>query len=129
FVAWAGRVEAPALDLTLFRDTNYRFANLATFVFSIAFTAMFFGFFFFMTRVWSYTLPRAGLAVTPGPLMVIPVAIAAGRRAAKIGHRPLLVAGGGLYAVPFLWVFFVGGAHPRRCFTSSVGVRLVACLG
>src|SRR5215467_2593256 len=52
FVAWAQRVAAPALDLTLFRDTNYRFANIATFVFSIAFTAMFFGFFFFMTRVW-----------------------------------------------------------------------------
>src|SRR5262249_31720175 len=39
FVSWARKIEAPALDLTLFRDTNYRCANIATFVFSIAFTA------------------------------------------------------------------------------------------
>ena len=113
FLVWAGRVEAPALDLTLFRDTNYRFANLATFVFSIAFTAMFFGFFFFMTRVWGYTLPQAGLAVTPGPLVVIPVAIAAGRRAARIGHRPMLVAGGIIYALGFVWFSVMAGPTPN----------------
>ena len=113
FVVWARRVEAPALDLTLFRDTNYRFANLATFVFSIAFTAMFFGFFFFMTRVWDYTLPKAGLAVTPGPLIVIPAAITAGRRAARIGHRPLLVAGGVIYALGFVWFALMAGPTPN----------------
>src|SRR5262249_17298446 len=72
---------------------------LDTTVFSVTFTAMFFGFFFFMTRVWGYALPKAGLAVTPGPLMVIPVAIIAGRRAARIGHRPLLVMGAIIYAL------------------------------
>jgi EmrB/QacA subfamily drug resistance transporter len=113
FVVWARRVDAPALDLTLFRDTNYRFANIATFVFSIAFTAMFFGFFFFMTRVWDYTLPKAGLAVTPGPLIVIPAALAAGRRAARIGHRPLLVAGGLIYALGFAWFAVMAGPTPN----------------
>lgn len=112
FVVWASRVDAPALDLTLFRDTNYRFANIATFVFSVTFTAMFFGFFFFMTRVWGYALPRAGLAVTPGPLMVIPVAILAGRRAARIGHRPLLVLGGVVYALGAAWIYSTAGPTP-----------------
>jgi EmrB/QacA subfamily drug resistance transporter len=113
FVVWAGRVEAPALDLTLFRDRNYRFANVATLVFSVTFTAMFFGFFFFMTRVWGYTLPQAGLAVTPGPLMVIPVAIIAGRRAARIGHRPLLVMGGVIYALGASWIDMMAGPTPN----------------
>jgi EmrB/QacA subfamily drug resistance transporter len=103
FVAWAARVKSPALDLTLFRDANFRFANIATFVFSVTFTAMFFGFFFFLTRVWGYSLPIAGLAVTPGPLMVIPVAVLAGRRAERLGHRALLVGGGIIFAVGAAW--------------------------
>jgi Na+/melibiose symporter-like transporter len=109
FVLWASRVDAPALDLTLFRDRNYRFANVATLVFSVTFTAMFFGFFFFMTRVWDYTLPKAGLAMTPGPLMVIPVAIVAGRLAARIGHRPLLIMGGIIYALGAAWISIMAG--------------------
>jgi len=43
---------------------------------------MFLGF-FFMTGVWHYTLPQAGLAVTPGPLLVMPTAIVTGRLAAR----------------------------------------------
>src|SRR5262249_13725585 len=113
FVAWASRAEAPALDLTLFRDRNYRFANVATFVFSVTFTAMFFGFFFFMTRVCGYALPMAGLALTHGRLMVIAVAILAGRRAARIGHRPLLVMGGIIYALGACWIYLMAGPTPN----------------
>jgi EmrB/QacA subfamily drug resistance transporter len=113
FVAWAGRVEMPALDLSLFRDTNYRFANIATFVFSVTFAAMFFGSFFFLTRVWGYSLPTAGLAVTPGPLMVIPVAVFAGRFAARMGHRPLLTTGGILFALGAAWFYLTIGPTPN----------------
>src|SRR5262245_16432868 len=81
---------------------------LDTTVFSVTFTAMFFGF-FFMTRVWGYALPKPGLAVTPGPLMVIPVAIIAGRRAARIGHRPPLVMGGIIYALGAAWIHAMAG--------------------
>jgi hypothetical protein len=72
-------------------------------VFSVTFAAMFFGSFFFLTRVWGYSLPIAGLAVTPGPLIVIPVAVFAGRFAARMGHRPLLIAGGILFALGGAW--------------------------
>jgi EmrB/QacA subfamily drug resistance transporter len=112
FVAWAGRVEMPALDLSLFRDANYRFANIATFVFSVTFAAMFFGSFFFLTRVWNYSLPTAGLAVTPGPLMVIPAAVFAGRFAARMGHRPLLTTGGILFALGAAWFYLTIGPTP-----------------
>ena len=98
FIVRSSRVAAPALDVTLFRDPNYRYANLATFVFGIAFTALFFGFIFFLTRVWGYSIFQAGLAVTPGPLMVIPVAIVGGRIADRQGHRVLLVPGGLIFA-------------------------------
>jgi MFS family permease len=80
FVGWARRTPHPAVDLSLFADRTYRYVNLATLTFGTAFAMMFFGFFFFMRQVWHYQLPRAGLAVTPGPLLVVPVAtIATGR--------------------------------------------------
>ncbi|MFL5310321.1 MAG: MFS transporter [Myxococcales bacterium] len=99
FLLRSRSASSPAVDLSLFADRNYRLANLATFVFAIAFTAMFFTFVFFLTLRWRYSLLQAGLAITPGPLTVIPVAILAGRIADRHGHRALLVAGGLVFAL------------------------------
>ena len=93
-------------------STSYRYANLATLSFGIAFAMMFFAFFFYMMGVWHYSLPKAGLAVTPGPLLVMPTAIVTGRLAARMGHRPFLVGGALLYAVAGLWFLLVPGAEP-----------------
>ncbi len=112
FVLWARVHSAPLVDLALFRHRTYRYANAATLVFGTAFAMMFLGFFFFMTGVWHYTLPQAGLAVTPGPLMVMPTAIVTGRLAARLGHRPFLVGGALLYMCSSLWFFSVPGAQP-----------------
>ena len=100
------------MDLALFQHRSYRYANLATLSFGIAFAMMFFAFFFYMMGVWHYSLPKAGLAVTPGPLLVMPTAIVTGRLAARMGHRPFLVGGALLYAVAGLWFLLVPGAEP-----------------
>lgn len=112
FVIWARVASAPLVDLRLFEHRTYAFVNLATLAFGIAFSMMFFAFFFYMTEVWHYSLPRAGLAITPGPLLVIPFAIVTGRLAARHGHRPFLVGGGLLYACSGAWFLFVPGAEP-----------------
>ncbi len=135
FVGWARHTPHPALDLSLFADPTYRFVNLATLSFGIAFTMMFFAMFFFLMKVWHYSLPQAGLAVSPGPLLVVPVAMVAGRIAARVGHRPLLVAGSLLYACGGLWLFsraspapdFLGVWLPGLCMTGvAVGLVLPA---
>jgi EmrB/QacA subfamily drug resistance transporter len=112
FVAWARWHTAPLLDLSLFAHVTYRCANAATLVFGTAFSMMFLGFFFFMTGVWHYTLPQAGLAVTPGPLLVMPTAIITGRLAGRLGHRPFLIGGSLLYACSGLWMLLVPGTQP-----------------
>lgn len=112
FVIWARVAPAPLVDLRLFRHRTYTYVNLATLVFGIAFSMMFFAFFFYMTEVWNYTLTQAGLAITPGPLLVIPFAILSGRLAGRLGHRPFLVGGGLLYACSGLWFLLVPGAQP-----------------
>lgn len=113
FVPWARRHPAPALDLSLFANRTYTAVNVATVLFAAAFSMMFFGFFFFMTGIWHYSLPMAGLAMTPGPLMVVPVAMLAGRVAARTGHRPMLVLGCVLLACGGWWQGHVPTAEPR----------------
>jgi EmrB/QacA subfamily drug resistance transporter len=132
FVLWARRARDPLVDLRLFRHRTYTFVNLATFSFGIAFAIMFFGFFFYMTEVWHYSLPRAGLAITPGPLLVVATAIVSGRIAARTGHRPFLVGGALLYAASGAWFLFVPGTTPEYLtqwlpgvVMSGLGVGLV----
>ncbi|MDP3650693.1 MAG: DHA2 family efflux MFS transporter permease subunit [Rhodoferax sp.] len=132
FVQWARVAPAPLVDLRLFQHRTYTFVNLATLAFGIAFSMMFFAFFFYMTEVWHYTLPQAGLAITPGPLLVIPFAILSGRLATRLGHRPFLVGGGLIYACSGLWFLLVPGAQPAYLahwlpglILAGIGVGLV----
>jgi EmrB/QacA subfamily drug resistance transporter len=90
--------QSPALDLTLFRDHNFRMANLATLTFGIAFAAMFIGLVLFLTLAWRYSTLEAGLLIWPGPLTAAIVAAPAGRMADRIGHRRIIAAGGVIYA-------------------------------
>jgi EmrB/QacA subfamily drug resistance transporter len=112
FVVWAKNVREPLVDLGLFRHRTYSAVNAATLSFGIAFAMMFFTFFFYMGHVWHYSQARAGLAIVPGPLMVIPVAILTGRLAGRYGHRPFLVGGTLLYAAGGLWFMLVPGNAP-----------------
>lgn len=112
FVIWANWARDPLVDLKLFRNPTYSAVNVATLTFGIAFAMMFFAFFFYMTRIWHFDQIHAGLAIVPGPLTVIPVAIATGRLAGRFGHRPFLVGGALLYACTGLWYYLVPGIEP-----------------
>ena len=132
FIAWAYITPAPMLDLGLFRHKTYSFVNLATLTFGIAFSMMFFAFFLYMTNIWHYSLPLAGVAITPGPLLVMPTAILTGRLAARHGHRPFLVLGALVYAASGLWFLLVPGTEPAYLqhwlpglLLSGIGVGMV----
>jgi EmrB/QacA subfamily drug resistance transporter len=133
FVWRSLRVSSPALDLTLFSDANYRFANLATFLFSVAFFAMFLGNVLFLTQIWHYSTLRAGLAILPAPLTVIPVAILGGRIASRYGHRVLVVPGGILFGLAGSSLWLRAGSTPNYLavwFPSSllIGLGIGLCL-
>ena len=103
FILRSATYHSPALDLTLFRNRNFRMANLATASFGIAFAAMFLGTVLFLTNVWQYSILQAGLLIAPGPFIAGVVAGPAGRAADRIGHRPMLVAGGLIFAAANVW--------------------------
>jgi len=89
----AGHHPAPAVDLQLFRAAGVALANAATFFYAIAFFATLLGNILFLTSVWGYSTLQAGLAFTPGPLVVAALSARMGRLATRIGFRPVLVTG------------------------------------
>jgi EmrB/QacA subfamily drug resistance transporter len=94
---------APVLDLTLFSARSFSVANAATLLYAMGFFAMLLGNILFLTSVWHYSILRAGLAVTPGPLVVAAVSGPAGRVASRVGFRPVLLAGTTCFAGGLLW--------------------------
>jgi MFS family permease len=91
--------DAPAIDLDVFRSRTVALANAGTLVYALGFFAMLLGNVLFLTRVWDYSTLRAGLAITPGPLVVAALSSTTGRLAAKYGYKPVLVTGSLLFAL------------------------------
>lgn len=103
FLGHQARTAAPTIDLSLFSIRNFLWGNLATIPFGTAFTAMFLSSILFLTEVWQWSILKAGLGVAPGPAMVAALAPLMGRLAARVGQRPLLLAGGVIYALGAVW--------------------------
>jgi EmrB/QacA subfamily drug resistance transporter len=90
---------APAIELQVFESRTVALANAATLAYAIGFFAMLLANVLFLTTVWHYSTLRAGLAITPGPLVVAALSSTTGRLASRIGYRPVLVAGGLTFAL------------------------------
>ncbi|HEY5025591.1 MAG TPA: DHA2 family efflux MFS transporter permease subunit [Acidimicrobiales bacterium] len=103
---------APVLDLTLFSARSFSVANAATLLYAMGFFAMLLGNILFLTSVWHYTILRAGLAVTPGPLVVAAVSGPAGRIAARVGFRRVLLTGTACFTGGLVWYATRIGLHP-----------------
>jgi EmrB/QacA subfamily drug resistance transporter len=93
FVARCGRHPEPVLDLQLFKSRSFSFANTAMVLYAMGFFAMLLGNILFLQAVWHYSVLKAGLAVTPGPLVVATVASFAGSVANRVGFRRVLLVG------------------------------------
>jgi EmrB/QacA subfamily drug resistance transporter len=112
FVYRSGHHPQPVIDLTLFSDRSFAAANAATFVYAAGFFAILLGNILFLTGVWHYSIMDAGLAVTPGPLVVAAVAGPAGKLATRIGFRPVIMAGAAFMAGGLAWYVLRVGATP-----------------
>ena len=103
FLYRSARHAEPVLDLTLFRARSFSVANTAAFLYAMGFFAMLLGNILFLTSVWHYSILRAGLSVTPGPLVVAVVSGPAGRLAARFGFRRVLMSGFVVFTLGVLW--------------------------
>jgi EmrB/QacA subfamily drug resistance transporter len=112
FIYRSSRHPQPVLDLALFSSRSFSVANAATFLYAMGFFAMLLGNILFLTGVWKYSILRAGLAVTPGPLVVAVVSGLAGRVAARFGFRVVLLTGTVAFAAGLVWYATRVGVQP-----------------
>jgi MFS family permease len=68
FVARSARHPAPVIELGLLRVRSFAVANAGVFLFALGFYAVLLANILFLTGVWGWSVLRAGIAVTPGPL-------------------------------------------------------------
>jgi EmrB/QacA subfamily drug resistance transporter len=106
------RHPVPAIDLDVFRSRTVALANAGTMTYAIGFFAMLLGNVLFLTSVWGYSTLRAGLAITPGPLVVAALSSTSGRLATRYGYRPVLVTGSLLFALGELLIILRVGTTP-----------------
>jgi Major Facilitator Superfamily len=80
------RHHSPVIELGLLRSRSFSGAFAASILYYAAFGAFVLNSVEFLTGVWHYSAVRAGLAIGPGPLMVLPFArVAAPWLAARLG--------------------------------------------
>ncbi len=80
------RHHSPVIELGLLRSRTFSGAFAASILYYAAFGAFVLNTVEFLTGEWHYSAVRAGLAIAPGPLMVLPFArMVAPRLAARLG--------------------------------------------
>ncbi|WP_007519611.1 MULTISPECIES: MFS transporter [Pseudofrankia] len=133
FVARSARHPAPVVELSVLRSPGFSPAIGALFLFSVAFAAMLLSLVTYMDSAWGWSALKIGLAVTPGPAMVPPVALLlAGRLVARFGLGRVAGTGALIYAVGAAWwalrvglhTHYAAGILPGMLLT-GVGVGLV----
>jgi len=76
---------SPVIELGLLRSRTFSGAFAASVLYYAAFGAFVLSAVEFLTGVWRYSAVEAGLAIAPGPLMVLPFARLAAPLAARLG--------------------------------------------
>lgn len=117
FIAHAASSARPLVELPLFRVRSFAVATAGAFVFSLSFFALLLSNALFLTGIWHYSTLRAGIALTPGPLMATTFSPIAGRLADRFGQRVVAVPGGLAFALGTLLFATHIGAAPNYAGT------------
>jgi EmrB/QacA subfamily drug resistance transporter len=107
----------PVIELPLLRVRSFALANLATLVFFMGFGVMLLAGVLLLTEVWGWSELRAGIALSPGPLMAAIFAAPSGRLGARIGQRPVATLGGLVFAAGFALMLLTVGPKPEYATT------------
>ena len=83
----------PVIDLDMLRVRSYAMSNLTSLLFFAGFSAMLLGTVLFMTEVWHDSVLRAGLSLTPGPVMAALFSVPSGKLGERVGQRYVAFAG------------------------------------
>ena len=109
FVSRSARHPVPVVDLSLLRIRSFVIACIGTAMIGAGLAAVLLSLILFMTTKWNYSVLRAGLGITPGPMMAGTFSILGGRLASRFAPRLLTTIGALAFgAGGAWWVLFVG---------------------
>ncbi|HEY1591134.1 MAG TPA: DHA2 family efflux MFS transporter permease subunit [Solirubrobacteraceae bacterium] len=95
---------SPMFELPLLRNRTFSVANTSTIIVGAGLYGYSLANVLFLTGVWHYSVLKAGLALTPGPFVTAATAQLSSAVVQRIGHRPVLVAGGLIWGGALLWL-------------------------
>lgn len=93
FIARSRASRSPVLDLGLFRNDVFRWANFATFFFGASFMSITIFLPLFLVNVLGVSATRAGAALIPLSLGLVTTATLSGQYVNRIGYRVQIVSG------------------------------------
>ncbi|MGW3744246.1 MFS transporter [Streptomyces sp. NPDC005146] len=99
FLWRTSKAARPVMDLALFKERQFRDINIATLLFSTAFFGLLLANLIFLQTEWHYSVLRAALASSAGPVVVTVIARSTTKLATVIGHRRVLLAGAVTWAI------------------------------
>ncbi|MEM7095928.1 MAG: MFS transporter [Actinomycetota bacterium] len=94
----------PLLDFGLWRLPRFSVTTLAASAVATSTSATWFLYPLFMTEVWEYSILQIGLAMTPGPAVLVVLAPFAGKLADRIGYRVPMIIGASLATLGTAWM-------------------------
>jgi EmrB/QacA subfamily drug resistance transporter len=134
FIRSSRRHPEPLIDLDLLRIPTFTITTAASALLSMSTTATWFLYPLFVTEVWDYSILQVGLAMTPGPAILVITAPFAGRLADAHGYRRLLIFGATMATVGTAWMAW--RLEPDETYvraflpgTLSIGLGMGAMLG
>jgi EmrB/QacA subfamily drug resistance transporter len=132
FTLRSARHPAPVVELSLLRPPAFALSALSALLFFAAFAVLLLANVLYLTNVWEYSIPKAGLAFFPGPLTAAVVAGLSGRRGGRKSSPRLGAAGAIIFALSSLWFLARLGDQPDYlsdylpgALVGGIGVGLV----
>ncbi len=124
----------PLFDLDLLQIKTFSTVTLAGALLSASTSATWFLYPLFMIEVWDYSILQVGLAMTPGPVVLILFAPLAGRAVDLRGYKNLLIFGATMATVGTAWMAWrlLPDETYVRAFlpgTISIGLGMAFMLG
>lgn len=113
FLWRTSRAARPVMDLALFKERQFREINVATLLFSTAFFGLLLANLIFLQTEWHYSVLRAALASSAGPVVVTVIARSTTKLATVIGHRRVLLAGAVTWALGCVGFALFADASPH----------------
>lgn len=108
----SARAAAPVIDLALFKDRTFSWANIGAFMLSLAFGLQLLGLVFWMQEGWGWSAIRTGLAISPGPIMVSVTSLGLRRYTAELPAGLVAALGGVALGLGAVLIATSLGAHP-----------------